>query len=147
MPGPVSARLAKLTARLGELDRVVVTVAAEAIADALDKQVTRDTGGDGALSGISNGRYKLTTKLTPLSSPAGVRIRPSPKQSGMWTILDSGRTGYTVAARPRRRRSKGTKKTSSRGRAMNIGGAWRTGPWHVGGTSGKRTWSRAIGVT
>jgi hypothetical protein len=34
------------------------------------------------------------------------------------------------------------KKGTSRAAAMNIAGAWRTGPWKVGGTSGHRTWSK-----
>lgn len=142
MATSAARRLAQLSARLGEFDRIIVRTAGEAINDALLEQLARDTGGDSALSGFRGGRYKLTLNITPLNNPAGVRIRPARKQSGMWTILDSGRSGYQVAARPRRRHKRGVKKGTSRAAAMSIKGAWRAGPWHVGGTSGHRTWSK-----
>lgn len=146
MAASAAARLHQLARRLDGLDRVIVDAAGTVYVDELETQLTRDTG-DGALSGIARGRYRLTVKVTPLSSPAGVRIRPAPKQTGMWTILDSGRSGYQVAAKPRRKRraagGRRLKATASRARAMNVAGAWRTGPWSVGGTAGKRTWSNA----
>jgi hypothetical protein len=140
----VSNRLAKITRAMSEVDRLIVVAASEAIVDALEAQLSADAGGDRALSGIGGGRYPLKTQQTPLTSPAGVRIRPAAKQSGMWTLLDSGRSGFDVKAKPRRKRKPGTRKGTSRAGAMNVGGAWRTGPWHVGGTAGKRTWSRGI---
>ena len=147
MPANVTRRLTQLARRLSELDRVIVTAAGETIIDELDRQLAADTG-DGALSGMAGGRYKLTVKLTPLANPEGVRIRPSPKQSGMWTILDSGRRGgYDVGAKPKRRRKakgKAATRATSRRAAMNIAGVWRAGPFTVDRSwSGKRTWRKA----
>lgn len=143
MATSAAARLARLTRDLGQIDQVIVRTAGEIVADALTKQLNRDTGGDQALSGIAKGRYRMAIDITPLRNPAGVRIRPKGKQSGMWTLLDSGRSGYTVSARARRKRHATTKRGSSRARAMRIGGGgWATGPWHVGGTSGRHTWTR-----
>jgi hypothetical protein len=138
----VARRLAQLSARLGEIDQVIIAAAGDIVVDELTRQLERDTGGDQALSGFRGGRYRLTLDVTTLRNPAGVRIRPAARQGGMWSILDSGRSGYQVAARPRRRHQRGTKAKSSRGRAMNIDGAWRTGPWHVGATRGHHTWSK-----
>lgn len=142
MATSAASRLAQLSARLGELDRIIVTTAGDIVVDELTRQLTRDTGGDQAMSGFRGGRYRLTLKLTPLSSPAGVRIRPAAKQTGMWTILDSGRSSYTATARARRRHKRGVKKGTSRAAAMNVDGAWRAGPWRVGGTRGHHTWSK-----
>jgi hypothetical protein len=135
-------RLAQLSAQLGELDRIIVTTAGEIVVDEMTRQLARDTGGDQAMSGFRGGRYRMTLSIAKLNSPAGVRIRPAAKQTGMWTILDSGRTGFEVSARARRRRKKGGKAKTSRGRAMNIDGAWHAGPWRVGGTRGHHTWSK-----
>jgi hypothetical protein len=147
-PSPASRRLTALARRLEGLDRVIVDVVGQAVLDALDDAVARDTGGNGSLSGVAGGRYRLTTKVTPLSNPAGVRIRPSPKQTGMWKMLDSGRRGgYTVAARPRRRhKSKARKaRNPSRDQAMAIGGVWRAGPYTVNrSTRGRGTWRRGV---
>jgi hypothetical protein len=139
----VAARLRQLTTRLGELDAVIVATAGRIVHDALIDQLTADTGGDRALSGMAKGRYRLDVKLIPLSNPAGVRIIPANKQAGMWTLLDTGRSGgYTVAARRGRRHKRGVKRTSSRAAAMSIGGAWAAGPYTVHrSTSGHRTWS------
>jgi hypothetical protein len=138
-----AARLTALARRLDTLDQVLVDVVGQAVLDKLDDQLHADTG-DGALSGVGGGRYRLTVKVTPLSNPAGVRIRPAPKQAGMWTLISTGRSGgYTVAAKARRKRkARGKKaKTSSRGQAMAINGAWRAGPYHVKrGTRGRNTW-------
>ena len=142
MATSAARRLAQLSAQLGEIDRAIVTVAGQIVNDALLEQLGHDTGGDQAMSGFAKGRYRMQLKLTQLNNPAGVRIRPAAKQSGMWTILDSGRSGFEVSARARRRKRKGTKKGTSRGRAMNIDGAWRAGPWRVGGTRGHHTWSK-----
>jgi len=60
----------------------------------------------------------------------------------MWTILDSGRSSFTVTARGRRRHKRGVKKGSSRAAGMNVDGAWRAGPFKVGGSRGHRTWSK-----
>lgn len=138
----VARRLAQLTAGLGDLEQAIVVTAGRIVHDALIDQLKADTGGDQALSGIRGGRYRLDVQLTPLRSPAGVRIRPPANQAGMWTLLDSGRSSFTVAARPRRRHKRGSKKGTSRAAAMQVAGAWRTGPWHVGGTRGHRTWSK-----
>jgi hypothetical protein len=139
----VAARLTQLAARLGEIDQVIVRVAGDIVVEQLTRQLAADTGGDQALSGFRGGRYRLTLQIDPLRNPAGVRIRPAAKQSGMWTILDSGhRGGYQVAARPRRRHKRGVKKGSSRAAAMNIGG-WHAGPFTVKRPSrGHRTWSK-----
>lgn len=142
MATSAARRLAQLSARLGELDRIIVTVAGDIVVDQLTRQLAHDTGGDQAMSGFRGGRYRMTLSITQLSSPAGVRIRPAAKQTGMWTILDSGRSGYEVSARARRRHKKGVKRTSSRGRAMKIGDNWHAGPWHVGPTRGHHTWSK-----
>jgi hypothetical protein len=141
----VGARLARLTARLGELDAEIVTTAGEAIHDAIIARLAADTGGDQSLSGIARGKYKLQVQLSPLRNPAGVRLRPRDRQAGMWTLLERGRTGYTVQARPRRKHKAGkVKAANSRTRAMNVDGAWRAGPWKVGGTRGKHTWTTGI---
>ncbi len=142
MATSAAGRLAQLSARLGELDRIIVTVAGDIVVDELTRQLARDTGGDQAMSGFRGGRYRMTLKLSPLSSPAGVRIRPAAKQTGMWTILDSGRSGFTVAARTRRRHKRGVKKGSSRAAGMKIGDNWHAGPFKVGGSRGHRTWSK-----
>ncbi len=142
MATSAARRLAQLSARLGELDRIIVTVAGDIVVDQLTRQLAHDTGGDQAMSGFRGGRYRMTLSITGLSSPAGVRIRPAAKQTGMWTILDSGRSGYEVSARARRRKKKGTKKGTSRAAAMNVDGAWRAGPWKVGPTRGHHTWSK-----
>lgn len=142
MATSAARRLAQLSARLGELDRIIVTVAGDIVVDQLTRQLAADTGGDQAMSGFRGGRYRMTLQITSLSSPAGVRIRPAARQTGMWTILDSGRSSFEVAARGRRRKKKGTKKGSSRGRAMHVAGVWRAGPWHVGATGGHHTWSK-----
>ena len=142
MATSVAARLTQLAARLGEIDQVIVRVAGDIVVEQLTRQLAADTGGDQALSGFRGGRYRLTLQIDPLRNPAGVRIRPAKKQSGMWTILDSGRSAFTVAARGRRRHKKGVKKGSSRAAGMNVDGAWRAGPWGVGGTRGHRTWSK-----
>src|SRR4051812_29462671 len=141
--GPVTRRLARLTARLGAIDAAVVTAAGEAVHDAMMDQVSADTGGDQALSGVAGGRYRLALDLTPLRAPAGVRIRPKDRQSGMWALLDKGhRGGYTVAAKKRRTSRK--RKAGSRGAAMNIaGGGWHAGPFTVRRrSSGKHTWTK-----
>jgi hypothetical protein len=135
-------RLAQLSARLGELDRIIVTVAGDIVVDQLTRQLAHDTGGDEAMSGFRGGRYRMTLSITKLSSPAGVRIRPAAKQTGMWTILDSGRSGFTVSARARRRHKKGVRKGSSRAAGMKIGDNWHAGPWKVGPTRGHHTWSK-----
>ncbi len=144
MATSAARRLAQLSARLGEIDRIIVTVAGDIVVDELTRQLAADTGGDEAMSGFRGGRYRMTLKVTPLNNPAGVRIRPAARQTGMWTILDSGRTGFDVSARARRK-SKGRGKAyraSSRGRAMRVGDAWRAGPWHVGAARGHHTWSK-----
>lgn len=138
----VARRLAQLSTQLGELDTVIVTVAGRIVHDALIKQLQADTGGDQAMSGFAKGRYRMDVKITPLRNPAGVRLTPANKQAGMWTILDSGRSSFEVAARTRRRHKRGVKKGTARAAAMNVGGAWRAGPWRVGSTSGHRTWSK-----
>ena len=137
----VARRLAQLSAGLGDLEQAIVVTAGRIVHDALIDQLQADTGGDQAMSGFAKGRYRLDVKLTPLRNPPGVRIIPANKQAGMWTILDSGRSSFTVAARARRRHKRGTKKGTARAAAMNVNGAWRAGPWHVGGTRGHRTWS------
>jgi len=144
----VAGRLRQLSAQLGEIDTVVVRVAGDIVVEQLTRQLAADTGGDQAMSGFRGGRYRLTLQIDPLRNPAGVRIRPAAKQSGMWTILDSGRSSFDVNARPNRRRKPGTKRrkrsqnTTSRARAMKIGGAWRAGPWSVPGSLGHHTWSK-----
>jgi hypothetical protein len=138
----VASRLAQLSARLGEIDTVIVRVAGDIVVEELTRQLAADTGGDQALSGFRGGRYRLTLNVTALNNPAGVRIRPAKRQSGMWAILDTGRSGSTIAARPRRRHKRGVKKGTSRAAAMNIGGTWRTGPFKVGPTRGHHTWSK-----
>lgn len=147
-PSPASRRLTQLARRLDGLDQVVVDVVGQAVLDALDDQLARDTGGNGSMSGVAGGRYRLTTKVTPLSNPAGVRIRPNPKQTGMWKMLDSGRRGgYQVAARPRRRHKSRARKARnpSRDGAMAIGGVWRAGPYTVKrSTRGRSTWRRGV---
>lgn len=142
MATSVAARLAQLSARLGEIDKVIVRVAGDIVVEELTRQMAADTGGDQALSGFRGGRYRLVLNVTALNNPAGVRIRPAKRQTGMWTILDSGRSGSTIAARPRRRHKRGVKKGTSRAAAMNIGGTWRAGPFKVGGTRGHHTWSK-----
>lgn len=137
----VAARLARLSANLGDLETAIVTTAGRIVHDALIDQLRADTGGDQAMSGFAKGRYRMDVKLTPLRNPPGVRITPANKQTGMWTILDSGRGPVVVTARPRRRHKRGVKKGTSRAAAMNIGGAWRAGPFHVGPTRGHRTWT------
>lgn len=134
MPTNVAKRLAYLTRELENFDRVVVTLAGQIVADAVLDEAASDTHG-GSMSGIAGGKYRLDVKLTPLSSPAGVRIRPAPKHLGMWVLMESGRSGgYRIAAK--RKRGK-----TSRGRAMSIGGAWRAGPWTGGAARGKGTWT------
>lgn len=144
MPTNAGRRLAQLSKRLGEIDRVIVTTAGQIVHDTMIEELSRDTGGDRALSGFAGGRYKLDLQINPI--PRGVRISPVARQTGMWTILDSGRRGgYDVAARPRRKRkTKGkTAKTSSRGQAMNIGGQWHAGPYTVKRSwAGRGTWRR-----
>lgn len=142
MATSAARRLAQLSARLGELDKIIVTVAGEIVVDELTRQLARDTGGDEAMSGFRGGRYRMTLSIAQLNSPAGVRIRPATRQTGMWTILDSGRSSYKNAARTRRRHKKGVRKGSSRAAAMKVGDNWRAGPWNVGGTRGHRTWSK-----
>ena len=145
-PSPATRRLYQLARRLDGLDETIVAVVGQAVLDALDDAVQRDAGG--SLSGVAGGRYRLTTKVTPLRNPAGVRIRPSPKQTGMWKMLDSGRRGgYTVAARPKRRHKSRSKKARnpSRDGAMAVGGVWRAGPYTVKrSTTGRGTWRRAV---
>lgn len=146
MAANVSRRLARLSDRLGKFDQVVVTVAGEAVHDALLEEVARDTGGDRRLSGMG-GRVTMDVELRPLSNPVGVRITPKRRQSGMWAIVSSGRTGFEVRAKGRRKRKAGTPRTASRARAMRIGdGGWAVGPWQVGGTRGKDTWPRGVQV-
>ena len=146
-PSPASRRLTQIAARLRGFDQVLVDTIGTEIVDALEDQVARDTGGDSALSGMAGGRYRLTLKVSPLNNPAGVRIRPAAKQTGMWTIVNSGRRGgYTVGARPKRRhKTKGRKgrRYTSRDQAMAIGGAWRAGPYTVRrSTRGRGTWAK-----
>lgn len=148
MAGTAAARrLATLSRRLAELDQVVVAAVGAAVVDALEQQVNADTHG-GSMSGMNKGRYQLKLKVSPLNNPAGVRIWPAARQSGMWSIMESGARAHDVAARPRRKRkSKGkAAKASSRARAMNPGGkGFRVGPFHnTGGSRGHRTWSRGV---
>lgn len=140
MPTNVAKRLSYLTRQLEDFDRIVVTIAGQIVADAVLDQAVSDTHG-GSMSGIAGGKYRLDVKLTPLSSPAGVRIRPTPKHLGMWAIMESGRRGgYPIAAK--RKRGK-----TSRGRAMHVGGVWRAGPWTGGRAwSGKNTWTHGRDV-
>lgn len=131
----VSARLASLTKRLNDFDRLVVTTAGKIVADSVLEQMQRDTSG-GTMSGVGKKGVRLDVQVTPLSSPVGVRIRPKGKTSGPWSMLSTGTSAHLVAARRRRG-------NTSRGRAMSIGGSWHAGPWRVGGTSGKGTWQKA----
>lgn len=142
----VSRRLARLSQSLGAFDRVVVRVVGESIVDALEEQAARDTGGDRRMSGMGKRGGALGVDTRPLSNPVGVRITPKRRQSGMWAIVSSGRSGFTVQAKARRKRQKGTGRSASRARAMRIGdgGGWAVGPWHVGGTRGKGTWSKGV---
>ena len=146
MPAAASETLARLARRLEGLDRVLVEAVGQAVVEALETQMTADTGGDRSLSGVSKGRYRLTLKLSPLRNPAGVRIRPAPRQSGMWAMLDSGARPHDIAARDRRRRKgrgKGrTTATSSRGRAIGPGGQLRAGPFRHPGSRGRHTWAK-----
>lgn len=146
MPASASETLARLARRLEGLDQVLVDAVGQAVVDALETQMTADTGGDRSLSGVSKGRYRLTLKLSPLRNPAGVRIRPSPRQSGMWALLDSGARPHEIAARARRKRQgKGkarTKATSSRGRALGPGGNLHAGPFRHPGSRGRGTWAK-----
>lgn len=137
----VARRLAQLTKGLGEIDRTIVAVAGQIISDELLDQVRRDTGGDGALSGIGGGKYKLDIELSPLRSPVGVRIRPKSRQSGMWAIVSKGTSAHEIRAKPRRKQVRKLKRTASRARAVRVGGAWRAGPWRVSGSRGKNTWT------
>lgn len=137
-------RLASLSKRLGEFDQIVVTTAGKVVYDAIIAQLERDTGGDRALSGIAGGRYKLDVDITPLSNPAGVRLRPKDRQTGMWSILSKGTSPHELRANPRRKQVRKIVRTASRARAMNVGGSWRAGPWKVGGTRGKNTWQRGV---
>jgi hypothetical protein len=138
-------RLAQLSARLADLDKVLVNAIGQVVVEALEDQVNADTGG-GTMSGISKGRVRLQVKVTPLANPAGVRIRPAARQLGMWTMLDSGASAHKIAARPRRRhKTKGKAgKSSSRAQALSAGGTWRVGPFQHPGSRAKRTWSKAV---
>jgi hypothetical protein len=135
----VSKRLAYLTKRMSDFDRVVTTIAAQTIADAVLEQSVRATGG--SFSGMGGGRYRFDVKLTPLSSPVGVRIRPPKNQAGMWTILERGRAaGYAIRAKPKRGKT-------SRGRAMrgaNTDTGWAAGPFTGGAWRGKGSWSKGV---
>jgi hypothetical protein len=144
MAANVSRRLARLSDRLGKFDQVVVTVAGTEVHDALLDEAGRATGGDRRLSGMG-GRVTMDVQLRPLSNPVGVRITPKPKQAGIWTIVSSGTSAHTVQAK-RRKVGRGTKRGSSRARAMRIGdgGGWAVGPWTVGGTRGKDVWPRGV---
>jgi hypothetical protein len=141
----VAASLTQLAGRLDEFEQAAVGQAGDVIVDELRRAVKQATGGDGALSGIRGGRYKIDVETKPLRAPAGVRITPGKKQAGMWALVETGRSSYTAAARPRRKhKAKATKtsRNSSRYKAMSVDGAWRAGPWPVGGTSGRHAWSR-----
>lgn len=128
----VAKRLASLTKRLSTFDQVVVTTAGQIVADSVLDQANRDSHG-GTMSGIGKNGTRLDVKLTPLSNPKGVRIRPN--KAGPWAILSSGTSAHLVAAKSKRGRT-------SRGRAMRIGGSWHAGPWRVGGARGKQTWTK-----
>jgi hypothetical protein len=136
VPTNVAGRLRSLTRRLETFDQVIVSTAGKIVADSVLDQMTRDSHG-GTMSGIGKNGTRLDIKLTPLSSPKGVRIQPN--KAGPWAILSSGTSAHLVAAKNKRRRGRGN---SSRARAMRIGGAWRAGPWRVGGSRGKGTWTK-----
>jgi hypothetical protein len=127
----VAGRLASLTKRLPAFERAVVTTAGQIVADSVMAQMTSDTHG-GTMRNLGKSGARLDIRITPLSSPVGVRIKPS--KAGPWVILQKGTSAHLVAARAGRGRS-------SRGRAMSIGGSWRAGPWRVGGVRGKQTWT------
>lgn len=145
MAASAARRLAQLSARLADLDRTIVAAVGHVVVEQLEDQANADTGG-GTMSGVSKGRVRLRLKITPLSNPAGVRIRPAARQSGMWTLLDSGARAHPIAARARRRhKSKGKKaRSSSRAAAMKVGGAWRAGPYRHPGSRGRGTWTRTV---
>ncbi len=138
MASNVSRRLASLSKRLSTFDRVVVTTAGQVVADSVLEQAQRDTHG-GRMTGVSKAGITLGVQVTPLSNPAGVRIRPKGKQSGAWAMLSTGTRAHDVAAK--RKRSKAPR-GSSRARSMRIGSSWHAGPWRVSGTPGKGTWQR-----
>lgn len=144
MAANVSRRLARLSDRLAVFDQVVVRTAGESVHDALLDEAARDTGGDRRLSGL--GKIELDVQLSPLNNPVGVRIRPSKRSSGVWTIVSKGTAAHAVQAKAKRKRkAKGGARGSSRSRAMRVGdGGWAVGPWTVGGTSGKGTWPRGV---
>lgn len=145
MATSAARRLAQLSARLAQLDKVLVNAVGQVVVEQLEAQVNADTGG-GTMSGISKGRVRLQVKVTPLANPAGVRIRPASRQLGMWTMLDTGASAHKIPARPRRRhKTKGKAgKASSRARALTAAGAWRVGPFTHPGSRGKGTWSTAV---
>lgn len=136
-------RLAQLSARLADLDRVVVNAVGQVVVEAIEDQVNADTGG-GTMSGVRKGRMRLTLKVTPLRNPAGVRIRPAPRQSGAWQLITTGASPHKIAARPRRRhKGKGkAARSSSRAQSMNPGGGFRTGPFRHPGSRGRGTWTK-----
>ena len=101
-------------------------------------QARQDTRG-GRMSNVSKAGMTLDVQVTPLSNPAGVRIRPKGKQSGPWTMLSTGTSAHAVAAKSKRSKGKGR---NSRTTAMKIGDSWHAGPWRVGGAHGKGTWAK-----
>jgi hypothetical protein len=134
----VAKRLASLSKRLSDFDRIVVTTAGQIIADSVMEQLARDTSG-GMMRNVGKNGVRLDVQITPLSNPTGVRIRPRGKTSGPWTMLSTGTSAHLVAARRKRLKGRGN---ASRARSMRVGGAWRTGPWTVGGSRGKGTWQK-----
>jgi hypothetical protein len=139
-------RLAQLSARLADLDKVIVNAVGQVVVEAIEDQMNADTGG-GTMSGVSKGRYRLQLKISPLNNPPGVRIRPAQRQSGMWQMMETGASAHKIAARPRRRhKGKGkAARSSSRATAMSPGGrGFRAGPFNHPGSRGKRTWSKGV---
>lgn len=128
-----------LAKRYQHLPELVVRAGAAEIQRSVLVRLDRDTGGDRVLSGtVGRGRRTklgVTVKVAPGRQFASATVTPSPpKGRAQWSWLENG-TGERVVGEL-------TRKTSGPGgKHMQVGGAWRTGPWSAGRMPAKHTFT------
>lgn len=137
MPGPATELAKRYKADLRLAPERIVRAALKEVDVALKATVRQDTGGDGRMSGMNNGRPGLSSKVTP-GVIARAFIEPSKRTRGMWAILERGTQGHVIRAkRIRRGRVRPTT-------ALHINDGFVQGPVVVRGARAKRTWTRGI---
>lgn len=122
-----SSNLRKLSSRLKSAPEQAVKAGASVFEDALKQSVQRDAGSDQRLSGAKKNKLATATKTSGGEFLATATVQANKPARAQWSWLEKGTSPHTVGKKH-----------------MLVGGAWKTGPWRVGGSPSKRTFSDAV---